>query len=104
MTWLGVARLRNTAAASSDWLVAPWALAYGFSSHDVIYEPAFVLGLGIAVPSLPARVAFRGTRARQSMVLVVPSSSRAKGLEQVRPARSRSRHPAAGSVHTVAGR
>ena len=37
MTWLGVLSLRSPAAVSSEWLVAPWMLAYGFSSHNVIY-------------------------------------------------------------------
>jgi hypothetical protein len=51
MTWLGVLSLRSPVAVPSEWLVALWMLAYGFSSHNVIYEPPFVLGLGIAVCS-----------------------------------------------------
>jgi hypothetical protein len=56
MTWLGVFSLRGVAAASSEWLVALWLLGYGFSSHNVINEPAVLLGLGIAIAS------FYGTR------------------------------------------
>jgi hypothetical protein len=51
MTWLGVFSFRSPVAVSSQWLVALWMLAYGFSSHNVIYENPFVLGLGIAVSS-----------------------------------------------------
>jgi hypothetical protein len=51
MTWLGVLTLRSPVAVSSEWLVALWMLAYGFSSHNVIYDGPFALGLGIAVSS-----------------------------------------------------
>lgn len=68
MTWLGVFSLRGSTAVSGEWLVAPWMLAYGFSSHNVIYEPAIVLGLGIAVSSffgmrMQRRLRTRGRRA-----------------------------------------
>jgi hypothetical protein len=80
MTWLGVLSLRSPVAVPSEWLVALWMLAYGFSSHNVIYEPPFVLGLGIAVCSFFGVTSHAGSGRNKSPGF---------GRHRLRPARPR---------------
>jgi hypothetical protein len=68
MTWLGVLTLRGPVAVSSEWLVALWMLAYGFSSHNVIYDGPFALGLGIAVSSFFGVTSHAGSGRQKSPV------------------------------------
>jgi hypothetical protein len=82
MTWLGVSSLRDRAAVSSEWLVALWMFAYGFSSHNVIDEPAFVLGLGIAVSSFFGIASNAGSGRNKFRVLAPKSSARVSWAAQ----------------------
>ena len=79
MTWLGVRRLRGPAAVSPEWLVALWMFAYGFSSHNVLNEPAFVLGMGIAVSSFFAAASHAGSGRSGSRYLALNSPAGALG-------------------------
>jgi hypothetical protein len=72
MTWLGLFGLRDPVTVSSEWLVAPWMLAYGFSSHNVIYQPAILLGLGLAVSSFFGMRMQRRWRTRGRRALRAP--------------------------------
>ena len=76
MTWLGLFGLRDPVTVSSEWLVAPWMLVYGFGSHNVLYEPACLLGLGIAVSS------FFGRIQRQHGDLEAVARARARGIRR----------------------
>lgn len=47
--WVGFARRNQMASAMSACVTGLWLTLYGFSSHNVLYEPASLLGVAIAV-------------------------------------------------------
>lgn len=56
--WAGLARRNQMASAMSACLTGLWLTLYGLSSHNVLYEPASLIGVAIAVS------AFWGTASR----------------------------------------